>query len=468
MQTARFDTARRNATAEPYRHGEPLRRHRALCQNERVTARSDSPHSTSEDAESIGALRLLFWLRVVAIASQSLVVAFVHFGLGIELPLGPLGITIAALAVWNLVNYRGIRTGRRVGHPEVALNLLVDVAAFTSVIYFSGGPTNPFVSLYLVPISLAATSLPAVQAWLIGAACGAGYSVLLLRHVPLPSVHGRFGGDFDLHVAGMWVNFLVAAALIVLFVGRMARLVRRRERELAMMREEALRDQQIVELGTLAAGTAHELNTPLATLALLVEELDETSTDARQKSRLRAMMEEIDVINRRLNRIAGGVDAARSEGARNVGLSSFVRGVLDQWSSAHRQIELDASFFLPSEDPQIVAEVTIEHAIRNVLDNAAHATIGNLGHRIEVSVTCADAQLTISVTDSGAGLDPGLRDDIGLKVVSTKERGLGIGLLLSRAALQRFGGRLELKGATSGGVEAQIHLPLAELIADAR
>ena len=75
----------------------------------------------------------------------------------------------------------------------------------------------------------------------------------------------------------------------------------------------------------------------------------------------------------------------------------------------------------------------------------------------------------LAVTDEGAGLDPAVRDDVGLKaVVSTKEHGLGVGLLLSRAALQRFGGRLDLKEAPRGGVEAQIELPLDELLADVR
>ncbi len=419
-------------------------------------------------SEPIDALRLLFWLRVLAIGSQATIVAFVHFVLDIHLPLLPLAITIGALTAWNAVTFGRLRSDRKAGHLEVVLHLLVDVAAFTSVIYLTGGPTNPFVSFYLVPISLAATSLPAAYAWLVGAVCGAGYSLLWLRHVPLPSVHGRFGGDFDLHVAGMWVNFLVAAALIVIFVGRMATLVRRRDRELAAMREAALRDQQIVELGTLAAGTAHELNTPLSTLALLVEELDETSTDVEHKARLRVMMEEIGVINRRLNRIAGGVDAARSEGARSMRLTAFVRNLLDQWANAHPEIELAPSFTPPADDPQIVAEVTIEQAIRNVLDNAAHATLANGGNRVDVAVECSAASLTMAVTDHGVGLDPEVRDEIGLKIVSTKERGLGIGLLLSRAALQRFGGRLQLTSAAAGGVEAQIHLPLNELSADAR
>jgi two-component system, sensor histidine kinase RegB len=409
-----------------------------------------------------GALRLLFWLRSVAIASQLFAIAFVEYVLDTPLPLRELGITIGALALWNALSYGPVHANRRVLDAEVALNLAVDAAALTSVLYFTGGPTNPFVSLYLVPISLAATSLPAAYAWLIGSLCVAGYSFLWWRSVPLPSV------DFDLHLAGMWVNFVIAAALIVAFVGRMARLVHQRDRELAALRETALRDQQIIELGALAAGTAHELNTPLSTLAILVDELDDTSTDPEQKKQLRAMMEEIKVINERLNGIARGVGAERSAGARPVALRAFVTELMEQWSDAHPEIDLAVTLELPDDGARIVAEATIEQAIRNVLDNAAHATLANRGDRVEVRVCMRGTRLEIAVTDRGAGLDAAVKDEVGLKIVSTKERGLGLGLLLSRAALQRFGGRLELESHPAGGVAAHIQLPLDELFADAR
>jgi two-component system sensor histidine kinase RegB len=244
--------------------------------------------------------------------------------------------------------------------------------------------------------------------------------------------------------------------------------VRRRDHELAALREAALRDQQVVELGTLAAGTAHELNTPLSTLAILVEELDATATDPAQKERFELMTAEIGVITERLNRIVGRVGAERSVGARHVGLREFVEELVAQWSSSQPSIDLATTYDLPADDPRIVAEMTIEQAIRNVLDNAAHATLENGGRRVELKVTRRGATLDIAVSDAGAGFDPTLRDEIGFKVVSTKQRGLGIGLLLSRAALQRFGGRLDLASRPSGGVEARIRLPLDELIADAR
>jgi two-component system sensor histidine kinase RegB len=351
---------------------------------------------------------------------------------------------------------------------EVVLNLAVDIAAFTAVVYFTGGPTNPFVSLYLVPISLAAISLSRPYAWLTGLLCAAGYSFLWWRSVPLPPVHARFGTEFDLHLAGMWINFVVAAVLIVLFVGRMARLVRQRDRELAAMREAALRDQQVIELGTLAAGTAHEINTPLSTLAIIASELEDTATDAQQKQQLRAMLAEIRVIDERLNRITGGAGAERSSGARHVELRAFLATLFRNWSAAHPEIDLAVTFDLPNDPMGLVVEATIEHAIRNVLDNAAHATLANGADRVEVRVGVQGSRLTLGVTDRGLGLDPAVRDDVGLKVVSTKEHGLGIGLLLSRAALQRFGGRLELSNRENGGVEAKIELPLDELVADVR
>jgi two-component system sensor histidine kinase RegB len=438
------------------------------CENARVLEQHPSRFSFVDTAGPAGALKLLFWLRSIAIASQVAAIAIAHLVLDGPLPLRELGLAVGALALWNALNYRPVHTQRTVEDGEVVLHLGVDIAVFTALLYFTGGPTNPFVSLYLVPISLAATSLPARFAWLTVALCGAGYALLWWQSVPLPPVQARFGSEFDLHLAGMWVNFVIAAVLIALFVGRMARLVRQRDRELAAMRENALRDQQVVELGTLAAGTAHELNTPLSTLAIIASELDETATDPAQKQQLRLMLDEIRVINERLNRIAGGVHAERSAGARHAELKTFLAELLRQWREAHPAIELDVVFDSVREDLAIVVESTIEQAMRNVLDNAAHATLANGGRRIDVAVALRGTRLTLAVTDQGAGLDPAIRDDVGLRAVSTKEHGLGIGLLLSRAALQRFGGRLDLKEVPRGGVEAEIELPLDELLANAR
>jgi two-component system, sensor histidine kinase RegB len=324
----------------------------------------------------VALLRLLFWLRMVAIVSQALGVAVAYLVLDGPLPLRELALTIGALALWNVLNYGPVHAQRVVHDGEVVLHLAVDVVAFTAVLYFTGGPTNPFVSLYLVPISLAATSLPTVYAWLTTAMCGIGYSFLWWRSVPLPPVAVRFGTDFDLHLAGMWVNFLVAAVLIVLFVGRMALLVRQRDLELATLREQALRDQQVVELGTLAAGTAHELNTPLSTLAILVGELEDTATDEKQKQQLAVMMDEIRVINQRLNRIAGGVGAERSSGARHVRLRAFLDEIFGRWSEAHPEIELACAAL--SSTLRIACSIVASAAIDGSPAAVSNATLSSM------------------------------------------------------------------------------------------
>ncbi len=280
--------------------------------------------------------------------------------------------------------------------------------------------------------------------------CGAGYSLLWWRSVPLPPVHARFGSEFDLHLAGMWINFVIAAVLIVLFVGRMAWLVRQRDRELAAMRENALRDQQVIELGTLAAGTAHELNTPLSTLAILASELDETTTDAAQKQQLRAMLDEIRVINERLNRIAGGVNAERSAGARHAELDRLPRRAAARTGPRRTPRSSSASRSTSAHARRADRRRGHDRASdsqRARQRGARDARERRPAHRRRDRRATARVS-TLAVTDQGAGLDPAVRDDVGLRVVSsTKEHGLGIGLLLSRAALQRFGGRLDLTDA---------------------
>jgi len=138
-----------------------------------VSVPTESRFSLVGVAGASGALRLLFWLRMVAIASQLVAIAFVEYALDTSLPLRELGLTIGSLALWNVLNYGAVHANRRVSDAEVALHLAVDIIALTSVLYFTGGSTNPFVSLYLVPISLAATSLPTAYAWLVGARCSA-------------------------------------------------------------------------------------------------------------------------------------------------------------------------------------------------------------------------------------------------------------------------------------------------------
>ena len=413
----------------------------------------------------IRALRLLFWLRTFSIATQIFLVVLVHYGLGLSLPLLPLGAAIGVLVAWNALVYPRIRENPQLGYWEVAVHLLVDIGAFTVIMYFTGGSTNPFVSLYLVPIGLAAAALPPRYAWSIVGICAACYTFVVLDHVPLPSVRERFGGDFNVHITGMWINFLLAASLMAVFIGAMARSVRERDLDLAEMREQAMRDQQIVTLGTLAAGTAHELSTPLSTLRLLVDELEE-SVEARElKPQLKTMNGQLRLIGDRLNTMVEDAGVGKATAASRATLKEFIESLTRRWSAAHPEVNTSVRWREPFENPHVVAEATIGQAILNVLDNAAQATAANGGDTVHVEVGSEDGRLTMTIVDEGAGLEVSSTGGARPELSGGKQDGLGVGLLLSRASLGRHGGDIELAEGESG-VTARIELPLAQLVID--
>ena len=218
-------------------------------------------------------LRRLILLRGIAIAGQIAAVAAAHYWLEMELPFAPMAAAIAFLCVLNLATWLRLRRPWPVTDAEFFVQLLADVAALTVLLYYGGGSTNPFVSLYLLPLTIAAITLPWGYAWAMAAATVACYSALMFYNVPLPHNHGEHGAEFNLHVMGMWLTFTLSALLIAWFVVRMNASIRERDQLLERSRIESLRNEQIIALGTLAAGAAHELGTPLSTMAVVGNEL---------------------------------------------------------------------------------------------------------------------------------------------------------------------------------------------------
>ncbi len=175
--------------------------------------------------------------------------------------------------------------------PSVAQLHLIFFSAsivLTGLLYLNGGATNPFVSLYLVPIAISAATLSARFTVALAAFCLLAYSLLMFYYQPLQflspshemvldseqhSLHMTTDNPVNWHVVGMWMNFVLSTLLISYFVIRMARALRARDAELSAFREKQLRDEQLLGIATLAAGTLHELGTPLATMTLLTEDL---------------------------------------------------------------------------------------------------------------------------------------------------------------------------------------------------
>jgi len=339
--------------------------------------------------------------------------------------------------------------------PSLLPGLLTDLAALSILLYFTGGSTNPFVSLLLLPIIAAAVSLEGSSRWILVAVGIASYTGLLFFYRPLPP-SSPSSWAFAVHVWGMWAGFVVSAGSLTFFVARIGRDLRRRDRELAMARERALRADQVVALGALAAGSAHELGTPLATMAVLVGELQRELPG--QRSELALLREQIDRCKGILARMAEDAGQVRAEAGRRVRVDRFLQSVLEEWRTRRPRVRVKLHWSGRQPVPEMVADASVGHALLAVLDNAADAYPEAVG----VEASWSRQRLHIAVLDRGRGLTRSQREQLGRGVarVRATRRGMGLGLLIARASVERLGGQLRLQAREGGGVRAEIGLPL--------
>ena len=408
-------------------------------------------------------LRRLVVLRCIALAGQFLAVWIAVSSLHMALPLRPLIGIIAALALFNFLTWLRMRRPWPVGETELFAHLALDVTALTGVLYFSGGSTNPFVILYLLPLALTAAALPAGYAWAMVVVSIACYTLLMFYYIPLPHSHAN-RDDFGLHVFGMWLGFLLSAGLIAWFAVRMGETRRSRDRLLARMREDELRNERIVALGTLATGAAHELGTPLSTMAVLAKEMERDAAALSMRENLRVLREQIDRCKSILSTLSDSAGASRAEGGRRVPIEVYLTEVVNDWQQMRRGISVQRHFEGPRPSPEIIAEHTLSQAIVNILNNAADSSPDS----VEVSARWSEQELVLEISDRGGGLTPAAARAAGQPFFTTKApgQGLGLGLFLAHATLRRFGGTVRMYNREGCGVCTQLVLPLANLRVD--
>jgi two-component system sensor histidine kinase RegB len=415
-----------------------------------------------------GTLRRLVLLRYGAISVALVLALASEDWWGIALPARELIVVLVLLLLINLATALRLRAVWPVTTLELFAQLLVDVLALTLVLYLTGGWTNPFVSLYLLPIVLGAITLPAGMTWLLAAAALAAYTLLVYRYVPLADPHaGHAGhsGAFELHTWGMWANFVLSAGIIAALVGRMSASLRRRDAALARAREDALRDERLVALGTLAAGTAHELATPLSTVAMLAgelraghrrpEELDESLALIEQQTALctRALS--------RLNRAAGNAPA---EAPRTLCLRDLVAEIAESFRLTHPQTRLQLEWTREGEEgPRIRQEPTLDQAVLTLLDNAARAAT----RQVVLRCNWDASRLHLQVLDDGPGLTAEAMERAPEAYYTSRPgKGLGLGVYLANATVERLGGEIALSNREAGGARVELSVPLAALAAD--
>lgn len=412
-----------------------------------------------------GQLRRLVALRSVAIAAQLLTLAAVWKILELELDWQPMLLTIATLASVNLFSWLRLRSDKPVSNLELFVQLCTDVLALSILLYFGGGSTNPFVSLFLLPLVIAAATLPGRYSWVMAALSAACYSLLMFYYIPLPHNHQHDGDSaFNAHVLGMWLGFVISAVVVAYFVVQMAQAVRRRDEMLTRVREEILRNERIVALGTQAAGAAHELGTPLSTMAVVIGELQhEAEVQPVWRDALAILNEQVRGCKRILDKILA--NAQISDATSLQPADRLMAEVLDEWQLLRpaAQYHYHSDGTLPA--PLISVDATLRAALMNLLNNAADAApASDAQQAMEISTHWDATSFTLEIHDHGIGLSKEAELNAGSAFFTTKTEGHGLGLFLANATIERMGGKVRLFNREQGGATTEIILPITRTV----
>ncbi len=409
-----------------------------------------------------GSLRWLVRLGWIAVAGQAATVAVVRFVLGVALPVSELAGVIAAAAALNLAVAALAR--RKLGDVEgiVGAVLVLQTLLLTAMLWLTGGPSNPFGVLYLVHVTIAAIASRPRWTWSVVAVSIGCYGALFVSHRPIPDALGGHGhmhaaaghdhGDaFSIHLQGMFVAFALAACLIAWFVGRVTR-------ALAEERERSARAARLVGLTTLAAGAAHELATPLATIKVAATELQRVLAlrtdlgDALEDARLvrREVARSREVLDRLS--VRAGEDAG--EPTEHVTVAALISDVLHALEGRRERVDVRSC-----EGNIAVPRRALYRTVANLVENALDASPRE--DRVELSVELDAQHARFSVRDRGEGMSAATLARIGEPFFTTKPtgRGMGLGVFLARSLAEQLGGKLEHRSHPGRGTTAILSVP---------
>ncbi len=432
-------------------------------------------------------LKWLFILRNLTILSEALLIILSIYGLNIRLPEEQLWLVVVAIISVNIYTSMRLQTEDPVTELEIFSQITMDVLAIAAFMYLTGGASNPIIWVFLLPLIVTAIMLPQSYAWYMVVLTTSMYTVLIAYNIPLPSIephipdpdllhpdmahykmlleaHAMRDSDyFNLHMFGMWFGFVFSAGLVAFFVVELAKTLRVQERSLAVARENSLRDEKVVSLGTLAASAAHDMGTPLGTIAIVAHELEQEYPVHRfpdLHDKLHIMQQQLNRCKQALSVMSASAGEMRAESGRIMRVTDYLDGVFNQWRAHKPEIKLNI-FIDPgvAEEAEIISERTLTHALINILNNAVDASPGN-EQGIEFHADWDITQLTIKIRDFGPGFPQELVEYAGKQPVVSKKHGLGVGLFLTYSTINRLGGKINLYNMESGGACVEINLPL--------
>lgn len=398
------------------------------------------------------ALPWLFGFRWAVFAGQLLFLVGGRSWLGIEIPAW----AIASPALLGVSNLGGWAVARRISAPAIAAGLFcLDTVLLTALLAATGGAANPFTILYLVQIALSALVLRPRWIWILAVASVVGFSSLFLSAPPSDphAAHGM-ARDMAAHLRGMWAAFVVAAFSTALFVTLLRRSLDRRGRELASLRHLAARYDRLASLSAFAAGAAHELATPIGTIAMVAAEAARRPESGPFATEFATLRHEAERCRQILDDLAGRAGETAGEIAQTLSATALAGAALERLSSDERlrvRLEIERDFEV------VVPLRALVRSLVTLLRNAFDASPPE--QPIELRLTRDGGHWSCAVLDRGAGPQLELVGRIGEPFLTTKSDGLGLGLFATTRLADLLGGAFRLERRPDGGAVAELRLP---------
>jgi len=428
------------------------------------------PADSSHVAAPQIALPWIVRLRYGMAVGQIVTALFVRFALSVDIPLAAIAIApalVGASNLWLAARVRHPDVDRRIATSTlVASAFVLDTFCLTFLLMLSGGPTNPFSLLYLVHITLSAIILTKRWTWLLGALSTLCFGLLFRVYRPIPVLEMHHPADgTNLHLIGMWIGFGVAAVLVASFSGKISELLRQHENSLLLMQAELAKRDRLASLATLAAGAAHELNTPLGTIAVVARELEVFATNTARSSSYTndAVAEDSRLIRTEVDRcreILWRMSVQGAQPAAHASESVSARELLDDVSREIQQPGRVEISFTGQSVALTVPRRAVAQALIALTRNALEASAPDAA--VRVVARRAGERFQFVVSDNGRGMAPGTLRRIGEPFFTTKEpgKGMGLGTFLVRTLAEQLGGRLTFESTPQTGTLATFELPL--------
>ncbi|MGQ3672331.1 ActS/PrrB/RegB family redox-sensitive histidine kinase [Xanthobacter sp. TB0136] len=412
-------------------------------------------------------LDTLIRLRWLAVAGQLVAVVVVHFALGFHLPIMLCLALVALSALVNVALRMKYPVARRLGDDAAGALLAYDVLQLTALLYLTGGLKNPFVLLYLAPVMISATALARTTTILLGILVAICAGAVGLWAKPLPWYDGTPFILPNLYLAGVWVAVIVAIGFIGIYSWRVTEEARELGNALAATELVLAREQHISALDGLAAAAAHELGTPLSTIALVVKEMQRSIPPDSPHG------EDVALLRDQVNRCRDILQTLTSLRSGDAPFDRMpVRLLLEEVVEPHRNFGISIIIDVPedADRPVIARNPGLLYGLGNLVENAVDFASG----KVEISAAWTPTSLVIIVQDDGPGFSPEVSARIGQPYVTSRARdrqepdeesGLGLGVFIAKTLLERTGATLSFgnKPAPAAGARIKITWPRSAL-----